>query len=154
MLLKDILAVKGKTVFTIEVDARVSDALQELLTHNIGSLVVCQGDAMIGISLVVCQGDAMIGIITERDILRTVAELGQPLEDVRVTDRMNAAVISGVPEDDVDKVMGLMTEKRIRHLPVLDQGKLAGLVSLGDVVKAQHQRLTMENQQLINYIQS
>ena len=141
VLLRDILGSKGRAVVTVGVDTRLSEVVQTLVKHNIGSLVVCDGERM-------------VGIVTERDILRTVAEVGVGLEDVPVAQRMTPNVISGAPDDNVDKIMGVMTENRIRHLPVLDQGQLAGMVSIGDLVKAQHDRMTMEHQQLMNYIQS
>jgi CBS domain-containing protein len=140
MFLRDILNVKGKSVFTISVDANLSDVVKQLVQHNVGSLVVCRDDEI-------------VGIVTERDILRTVAEVDEPLEHVSVRARMTSQVISGTPNDQVAKTMGLMTEKRIRHLPVLEDGKLAGLISIGDVVKAHHDLLTMENRCLMDYIQ-
>ncbi|MFV1967064.1 MAG: CBS domain-containing protein [Pirellulaceae bacterium] len=141
MLIKDILKTKGPTVYTISVDAVIADVVKELVAHNIGSLVVRDGETI-------------AGIITERDILRTVAEVKDPLETIPVTARMTANVISGSPDDEVGQVMGLMVEKRMRHLPVLESGELVGLVSIGDVVKAHHARLTMENHYMMNYIQS
>lgn len=141
MLLKDILAAKGKHVFRVDVRARLADVVQELVKHNIGSLIVCDGESM-------------VGIVTERDILRTVAESGANLAEICVRDRMSVNVVSASPEDEVSSVMGVMTDRRIRHLPVLEQGKLVGMVSIGDLVKAQHDVVTMENQQLLQYIQS
>ena len=141
MLLKDILAAKGKKVFTVDVRARLADAVQDLVKHNIGSLIVCDGESM-------------VGIVTERDILRTVAASDARLEEICVRDRMTVNVISVSPEDEVSAVMGVMTQRRIRHLPVVEDGKLVGMVSIGDLVKAQHDLVTMENQQLLNYIQS
>ena len=141
MLLRDILKAKGNKVFTVSADATLSEVVRELVRHNIGSLVVFNGDEL-------------VGIITERDILRTMADLADRLDDVAIKSRMTTNVLSGSPDDEVSKTMGLMTEKRIRHLPIVEDGRLAGMVSIGDVVKAQHDRLTMENQYLINYIQS
>ena len=141
MLLRDILKAKGNKVFTVSADATLSEVVRELVRHNIGSLVVFNGDEL-------------VGIITERDILRTMADLADRLDDVAIKSRMTTHVLSGSPDDEVSKTMGLMTEKRIRHLPIVEDGRLAGMVSIGDVVKAQHDRLTMENQYLINYIQS
>jgi CBS domain-containing protein len=141
MLLKDILAIKGKHVLTIQVGAPLCDVAKELAKHNIGSLVVCDGESM-------------VGIITERDILRAVAELGSRLDVVPVKQRMTTQLITASPDDDVEDLMGIMTEKHIRHLPVLAQGQLAGMVSIGDLVKAHQAQVAMENQQLRNYIQS
>ena len=67
---------------------------------------------------------------------------------------MSSNLVTGTPDDSVEEIMGLMTDRRIRHLPVIDDGQLAGLISIGDVVKAQHQRLSVENHYLKSYIQS
>ncbi len=141
MLLRDILNVKGRRVLTIAPDASLADVVQKLIENRCGSLVVCDGEQM-------------VGIISERDILRTLAQVEQPLETIPVNSRMTGEVVTGSPDDNVNKTMGVLTENRIRHLPVMEDGKLAGLISIGDVVKAQHDLLTMENHYLISYIQS
>jgi len=96
----------------------------------------------------------MVGIITERDIMRACADRTTALEDRTVEAVMSEDVVTGKLEDEVEKIMGLMTQNRIRHLPVIENDQLAGLVSIGDVVKAQHDLLTMENHYLKSYIQS
>lgn len=141
MLLRDILRAKGEKVFTVPADAKLSEVVRLLVQHNVGSLVVTDGDQL-------------VGIITERDILRTMAELADRIDDVAIRSRMTTGIISGAPSDDINDIMRLMTDKRIRHLPVLEKGKLAGLVSIGDIVKAEHELLTMEKEYLIKYIQS
>ncbi len=141
MLLKDILQVKGRDVYTVDPDASLQDVVERLMEHRCGSLVVCRDGEM-------------VGIITERDILRACARTDAALADAPVSDHMTREVITGTPEDDVETIMGLMTDHRIRHLPVLQQGKLAGIISIGDVVKAQHDRLSVENHFLKRYIQS
>lgn len=141
MNLKAILETKGTAVYTIEPTATLAEVVQRLVQHNCGSLVVCEGEQL-------------VGIITERDILRACADRTSALEDRLVKDVMTKNVITGKPTDLVENVMGLMTQNRIRHLPILDNGRLAGLISIGDVVKAQHDRLTMENHFLKSYIQS
>jgi CBS domain-containing protein len=95
----------------------------------------------------------MVGIITERDILRCCAARRMPLDACRVEDTMTGDVVTGKPGDSVEDTMGLMTEKRIRHLPILEDGRLCGLISIGDVVKAQHRIMAIENQYLKTYIQ-
>ena len=141
MNLREILSVKGRAVHTIGPRATLADVVQKLVELNCGSLVVCDGDAM-------------VGIITERDLLRTMAARTNPLSDIVVEERMTREALTAVPEDEVEEVMGLMTRHRIRHLPVLEDGKLAGIISIGDVVKAHHDRLCMENEYLMHYIQS
>ena len=141
MLLREILQVKGDKVHSIEPAATLADVVQKLVKFNCGSLVVCDGGKM-------------VGIITERDILRACADLNDPLESVSVEARMTRDVVTGAPDNTVNETMGVMTEKRIRHLPVIDHERLVGLVSIGDVVKAQHAELSVENHYLKNYIQS
>ena len=141
MMLKEILDAKGRDVLTIEPTATVADAVEKLVAHNCGSLVVCDGDRI-------------VGIISERDVLRAVAAGRDLLDHVSVENHMTCDVITGSPNDKVADIMGLMTEQRIRHLPVLEGGAMSGIISIGDVVKAQHQRLTTENHMLMTYIQS
>lgn len=141
MHLSTILQVKGSTVFTIEPTASLADAATTMVDDKCGSLVVCEGDQV-------------IGIITERDILRGCATQNESLDLIPVSKYMTREVIVGAPSEKISDIMGLMTDERIRHLPVLDQGKLAGIISIGDVVKAQHDRLSVENQYLKHYIQS
>lgn len=142
MRLRDILSTKGSNVHTIEPAATLADVVEKLVKNNCGSLVVVEGDRM-------------AGIITERDILRACVRNSPSLEQTRVLDVMSGDVVSGSPNDSVNDTMGLMTDNRIRHLPILDHdGKLAGMISIGDIVKAQHDSLSMENHYLKNYIQS
>ncbi len=145
MTLKDILDTKGDAVLTIGPDATLADVAQKLVEHNIGSLVVCRKDA---------QGnDALVGIITERDLLHSWAKGNEDLTAVQVKAIMTAELVTASPGDPVEKVMGLMTTKRIRHLPIISEGKLAGLVSIGDVVKAHLNHLAVENKFMKDYIQ-
>lgn len=141
MKLSDILRTKGHSVLTIGPRATLAEVVSTMVEHNCGSLVVCDGDAL-------------VGIITERDILRVCASDTRSLREIVVEERMTRDVITGLASDPISSVMGLMTERRIRHLPVLEDGKLAGLVSIGDVVKAEHSTLSVENQYLKHYIQS
>lgn len=94
----------------------------------------------------------MVGIITERDILRACASTRRSLEDLRVRDRMSRCPVTATLDDEIADTMGAMTEHRIRHLPVIENGSLVGLISIGDVVKAQHNELCRENHYLKSYI--
>jgi CBS domain-containing protein len=141
MLVRDILENKGVTVHNCSPEDTLSDVVDLLVRHNIGSLVVTSGGEM-------------VGIITERDILRAVASTGGPLEFVRVHERMTRCPLVAAPGDDVADAMCTMTERRIRHLPVVENGKLVGIISIGDLVKAQHDELCRENHYLKSYIQS
>ena len=124
MNIASLLARKGMNVFTIGPDQTLRDALSLLARHNVGALVV------------VDQTGRPVGILSERDIVREAAR-NERLFATIVGAIMTRDVIVGGPQDDVVSVGHTMTEKRIRHLPVVDAGKLVGIVSIGDVVKAQ-----------------
>jgi CBS domain-containing protein len=146
MLLREILQNKGSHVLTIAAHATLDDVVQKLVKNNCGSLVVCEAE-----------GDPtrMVGIITERDILRACADRSSSLEQMRVADRMSRNPVTCFPDDSIQDAMGVMTERRIRHLPIVNEaGQLVGMVSIGDLVKHQHDQLTMENHYLKTYIQS
>ena len=119
-----ILATKGINVITIRPEQTVREAVALLTSHNVGALVVT---AETGIP---------IGIISERDIVRAAAVNEQVFSE-SVSAVMTKELITGLPQDDLKSVANTMTEKHIRHLPVVDQGKLVGIISIGDVVKAQ-----------------
>lgn len=144
MNLREILNAKGPVVHTIDVDASLEDVVQKLVKHNCGSLVVYDKSS----------SPRMVGIVTERDILRACAAHKAALAELKVTDAMTANLVVGAPGDSVEDTMGLMTNKRIRHLPVVEDDQLLGLVSIGDIVKSQHDRLTMENHYLKSYLHS
>ena len=138
MKLRDILAQKGREVYTIGPDATLADVVTELIRHNCGSLVVCEGDRM-------------VGIITERDILRSCSR-DTRLDLRTVRSRMTPNPITAAPDSSVDDAMGVMTDNRIRHLPISNENRLVGIISIGDVVKAQHKALRVENHFLKSYI--
>jgi len=144
MILREILQAKGTVVHTIDASASLEDVVQKLVHFNCGSLVVHDSRG----------SSRMVGIITERDILRACATHKAALAELRVADTMTADVVIGSPNDSIEDTMGLMTNKRIRHLPVIEDDELLGLVSIGDIVKTQHDRLTMENHYLKNYLHS
>ncbi len=140
MKINHILKGKDGQVFTIAPDATMQDALREMLAHNIGSLIVVDGTG------------AMIGIVSERDMLRTVYNSGSAWETVKVSAAMTTEVITAKLTDSADSAMDLMTRHRIRHLPVLDGGKLSGMLSIGDIVKANLTETAFQNQLLKNFI--
>jgi len=146
MTLQEILAAKGTKVFTIQADATLEDAVEQLVKQRIGSLVVCDRH--------LTEGEQLVGIVTERDLLYHLAARKDSLSEVKVSDIMTRDVITGTTDEPVEQVMGIMTAKRIRHLPILSEGRLVGMVSIGDVVKAQHDKLALENRFMKDYIQS
>lgn len=131
MNIASILATKGVRVFTARPEQTVQEVLAGLAEHNVGALVV------------VDSAGRPVGIISERDIVRGAAR-DERVFSRRVSEVMTTEVIVGHPHDDLKTVSHTMTEKRIRHLPVVDQGKLVGLVSIGDIVKAQRDQYAGE----------
>lgn len=131
---KDLLAVKGSAVFTISPQAKVYEALTLMADKDIGALVV------------VSEG-RVVGVISERDYARKVVLQGLFCKDVTVSDIMSADSVTVTLSQTVEDCMAIMTEKRHRHLPVMDNGKLVGLVSIGDLVKSiiTDQRSLIEN---------
>jgi CBS domain-containing protein len=138
--LRDILHTKGRDVYSVWPAATLQDVVNLLVQFNVGSLLVVESGQL-------------LGIITERDILRAAAATDRPLTECLVQDHMSVDLVTGTPDDPIGEVMGLMTEHRVRHLPVLEEDQLVGIVSIGDIVKAQHHQLSMENHYLKNYIQ-
>ncbi len=142
MKVREILRSKGDQVFTIETDATLNVVAEKLVAHNCGSLVVSRQDG------------SMAGIITERDILRACAQHSGRLDGLLAADYMSQDVHKGHPDEDINDLLGLMTKNRVRHLPIEEDGRRVGLISIGDLVKAQHNQLNVENHYLKNYIQS
>jgi CBS domain-containing protein len=141
MNVQSIIGSKGPTVSTITQTSTLRQAVEMLAERRIGALVV-SGD-----------GRAIEGIISERDIVRAAAGGSATALDGSVGSVMSTDVITCSAGDGVDRLMSLMTERRIRHLPVVnDQGHLAGIVSIGDVVKARLAELEQENHALSEYI--
>jgi CBS domain-containing protein len=141
MTIRDILAVKGTYVYSTTPAETLQRVVELLVENNCGSLIVYDTP----------HSTRMVGIVTERDIMRACAA-GKSLHATCVGEIMSRNVVTGTAEDSVADTMGLMTEKRIRHLPVLAGHALVGVISIGDVVKAQHDSLTAENYHLKNYI--
>lgn len=149
MRVKHILEEKGNNVFTINAGRTIHDAISSLNQHRIGALIVTGDD------------DEVVGIITERDILRRCGDTcgGKNITDVSgsacaslVEDAMTAELVIGVPDDDPDYIMGVMTKNRIRHLPILEDGNLAGIISIGDLVNAHLEERVFESRTLKEYI--
>ena len=131
----DLLRAKGSAIYTISSEQTVYEAIVDMVRHNVGSLLVLEGDEP-------------VGIITERDYLREIALRGRTSRNTEVKEIMSRTVIAVDPERSLDDCMAIMTERRVRHLPVVEQGRLIGLVSIGDVVK----RLSNDRQVEIRYL--
>jgi CBS domain-containing protein len=124
MNVRRILTTKGGGVVTVRPDQTIREAIALLAKHNIGALVAVDAE------------NRPVGILSERDITRQLAK-NEDLFTLPVSDLMTKDVITGMPQDDLKSVAITMTDKRIRHLPIVDQGKLCGIISIGDVVKTQ-----------------
>ncbi|MGD9538318.1 MAG: CBS domain-containing protein [Alphaproteobacteria bacterium] len=142
MIVSQILKAKGSDVATIAPDARVADAAARLANGRIGALVVSGG------------GGAIAGIISERDIVRALAVAGATALDSRVETLMSRNVATCAPADSLESLMREMTARRVRHLPVVKEGRLAGIVSIGDVVKHRLDELERERAMLVSYVAS
>jgi CBS domain-containing protein len=140
MRISEIIRVKGGDVATIAPHESVRRLLALLAEHNIGAVVVSSDH------------NTIEGIVSERDIVRRLGERGAELLDAPVSTIMTTPVRTCAPTDDVDGLRVTMTEHRIRHLPVVRDGSLVGIVSIGDVVKTTIAELETEREQLVDYI--
>jgi CBS domain-containing protein len=131
MTVESILKQKGTDVTTIAPEASIKNAADWLRAKNVGALLVMGGDAI-------------IGIISERDIVRAFSQYGESLASMHVKDIMVHPLVTLKPEDSLDHAMRLMTHYHVRHLPVIFTGKLAGIISIGDVVKHRLDDLQLE----------
>jgi len=139
MRISNVLRSKGATVATITPETSVAGLLTELSVRNIGAMVVVSPDGL-------------VGIVSERDVVRMLHEIGAELLRRSVSEIMTTLVATCSPDDTVDSVSALMTKNRVRHVPVVINGRLAGIVSIGDVVKTRMEELEREQQQLQAYI--
>jgi signal-transduction protein with cAMP-binding, CBS, and nucleotidyltransferase domain len=135
----DILEEKGREVLEIEGGATVLDAVRQMVDANVGSL------------LVRTEGE-ITGIVTERDYLRRVAVEGRTETNTSVRDIMSSPLIVVTPQTSIDECMALLTDRRIRHLPVAADGEVVGIVSIGDLVKYKSKQQSFEIQYLTDYI--
>ncbi|MDA2808292.1 CBS domain-containing protein [Nocardiopsis suaedae] len=139
MLIAELLRAKGSDVVTVRPGTTVSELLDRLARHNIGAVVVAEAGRV-------------AGIVSERDVVRRLAEQGASLLGRPVSEIMTSAVITCKTSDTVDALTVLMTENRVRHVPVLAADALVGIVSIGDVVKSRIRQLELDRQQLEAYI--
>jgi|SRR6266498_3762712 CBS domain-containing protein len=141
MRINDILRNKGTSVLTVAPDMTVRQLLATLAEHNVGALIVSE------------DGETIVGIVSERDVVRQMHEHGAGLLNETVSAIMTAEVHTCGPDDHIDDLRRTMTDRRIRHLPVIREGRLVGIVSIGDVVKSAISELETEREYLVGYIQ-
>lgn len=140
MKVKDILAVKGSRVVTVERSTPVLDAMAIFSANRVGSLLVVDKD------------EKILGIIAARDVLMAVIKHLEQIKTLPVDQIMTTNIIVGTEDDTIDYLQAIMTENRIRHVPIIEGGQLKGLVSIGDVVKALMKEKDVENKYLKDYI--
>jgi CBS domain-containing protein len=141
MLIRDILRLKGETIFSIEASGRLSDAVALMAEHDIGSLVVTENGRM-------------AGVLTFREVLKALQSAGGSLASMRAADVMVTNPICGDPDQSIDDLREIMTRHHVRYLPVKDGDTLLGIVSFHDVAKAVIKETSMENRLLRRYIES
>jgi len=138
--ISSVLSVKGDSVATVTSDATVGQAVARLREHRIGALVVSP------------DGRRIDGIVSERDVVRGLNDRHGALLDEPVRSIMTSAVFTCSPEDDTEALKAVMTERRFRHVPVVRDGVLCGIVSIGDIVKAHIDELEKDRKELVEYI--
>lgn len=136
-----IIGDKGTAVYSVGPDDVVSDAVAMLSNKRIGAVLVTQGDQV-------------LGVFSERDVIRALSRAGAGIMSQPVKDFMTTDVVTCRRGDSIDHLMGLMTERRIRHLPVIEEGKVVGMISIGDVVKFRIAEAEAESDALKSYIAS
>jgi CBS domain-containing protein len=142
MNLKDVLAAKGHRVVMVPAKSSVADAIRTMQAEKVGAVMVPDAEG------------CPVGIFTERDVVRLYADGDRDFDTLAVEARMTCSVVVGLLSMSVDEALGLMTERRFRHLPVVEDGKLLGLVSIGDLVKEKLNETAQEAQALRAYIAS
>ena len=140
MKVKDILASKGSRVVTVEKSSSVIDAMSIFSANRVGSLLVMDKD------------NNILGIIGARDVLMAVLNHLDEIKTITVEKIMTTNLIVGTLDDSIDYILAVMTENRVRHIPILDGKELKGIVSIGDVVKSQLKEKDVENKYLKDYI--
>jgi CBS domain-containing protein len=140
--ISDILRFKGADVITITPTESVASLLAQLAEHNVGALLVVDTG----------NDGRVIGVVSERDVVRRIAERGAALLEASVEEIMTAMIVSCSSHDSIDSVAETMTERRVRHMPVIDDGELVGIVSIGDVVSSRIRQLEKDRGQLEQYI--
>jgi CBS domain-containing protein len=139
MRVANILTVKGDDVISVEPNTTIIEVAKVLKSKRIGAILVIEGGSI-------------AGIISERDIARGLPNYGEKILSMPVSDLMTKKVTTCTSDASIDKIMEMMAENRIRHLPVVDDGKLVGFISVGDVVKNRVEELVAEEEQLRSYV--
>jgi CBS domain-containing protein len=140
MRVRDVLKAKGGRIITISPDATASEAVARMVENNIGSLPVVDGDGR------------LVGVISERDLMRELHDRGDRFASSSILAIMTLDPITCDVDDEVDAIMGLMSDRRIAKVPVIERGQMAGIISVGDVIKHLYERAQVENHHLMDYL--
>ena len=141
MLVKTVIQNGPKPVITAKPETTIDQAMELLIQNNIGCLPVVEGSGR------------LVGIVTDKDIFKKIHETSGDYHKFRVCDLMKTDLIVGLPEDDLDYIAGLMSNNWIRHVPIVDQDRVIGLISSRDIIKADHTRTKIENRYLKLYLE-
>lgn len=140
MHVAQILRTKGNAVTTVSPDMTIAEAVDTLAKRRIGAVLVTSGEGKVA------------GILSERDVVRGLAAHGERLLAMRISEFMTKSVVTCAPDNTIEEIMQEMTSRRFRHIPVLDDGRLVGIISIGDVVKFRLDELSAESTMLRSYI--
>jgi CBS domain-containing protein len=140
MLIETILRQKGSSVITVSAEAVLSVAASLMDVNRIGAVVVIDAQ------------DDIVGVLSERDLVRHMARSGAAAPDLKVSYAMTRSIITASGQDDIDACLAQMTDRRIRHLPIVDEGRLVGIISIGDLVKWKIDSVTAEAEAMTAYI--
>lgn len=140
MLIVSILKDKGEKVYSLSGQSTLEEAARELNARRVGAIVVLDADG------------ALAGVLSERDIVREIAKSGAAALSTKVSEAMTKAVITAAPDETIDAGMARMTDRRVRHLPVIANGKLVGIISIGDLVKRKIEEIEAHAEAMKSYI--
>jgi len=140
MKIKDITRINGREIITVGPNDTTTQAIDKLFNHKIGALPVCEADGK------------LVGIISERDILNGLHQRSKDINNAKVKDLMTTDVIVGIPEDDIEEIMKTMTEKGVRHLPVMVGPRVIGMLSIRDVIEERLTEVHTQVRYLNDYI--
>lgn len=142
MYVRNVLQYKGRQIISVAPDNSLMEVTKTLRENKIGAVLVCEGEGR------------MCGVLSERDIIIAIAKHGGGILKGKVCDYMTEGVYTCSPDDDMKKVMEQMTNKRVRHLPVVEEGNVVGLISIGDAVKQRIAETEAETEAMMTYITS
>ncbi len=140
MKIKDITRINGREIITVGPNDTTTQAIDKLFNHKIGALPVCEADGK------------LVGIISERDILNGLHQRSKDINNAKVKDLMTTDVIVGIPEDDIEEILKTMTEKGVRHLPVMVGPRVIGMLSIRDVIEERLTEVHTQVRYLNDYI--